>query len=783
MTPAETASSAFLQEVPAARGRQSRRARLVELPQAAAVDLDEAKLVVPVARPGSVQRTAIVNSLRVAGRCPVVTVLAPGGYGKTTLLAQWAGRDERPFAWVSVDASDDVTLLLRHVAAALSRVQAIDASLPGALGAPGRSVTSSIRRLASAFYSSERPVVLVLDHVERLQLRECLEAVAALADHVPDGSTLVVAGRSAPELPVARLRATGRLLELGVDELALSRREAKLLLREAGVEAAEGDASELIDRTEGWAAGLYLAALSLQDTKVRGDGEDLAGHDRFLADYFRSEYLAHLRPAEVRFLTRTSVLDRMSGPLCDAVLEGKDAARKLERLEKLNVFVVPLDRHRGWYRYHRLFRDLLRSELEQREPELVPALNGRAARWCEAHGSPDAAISYAGLARETATVARLVGASALAVYHGGRLAMIESWLSQFDDESGLARYPAVAVLGGWVHALRGRPAAAERWLCAAENGNIKRALPDGTTSLEPWLALLRAALCRDGPDQMLADAEAAVQGLAAESQWRPTALLLRGAALLLLGDVAAADASMARAVDAAESVGATEAEVVALSERSLLAQARGDLDDAKALGLAARALAEKSGLDDYPTVAIVLAASARTELRAGSWERARADLEQANRLRPQLTYALPWHSVQALLELARAHMTLLDRSEAQSLLRDADEILLRRPELGVLAEAAAKLRAETEKLLEAGDRRASTLTPAELRLLPLLATHLSFREIGERLYVSRNTVKTQAISVYRKLGVSSRSHAIERALELGLLDPPAVSPQEFTLTG
>jgi LuxR family maltose regulon positive regulatory protein len=566
-----------------------------------------------------------------------------------------------------------------------------------------------------------------------------------------------------------------------VDELALSRREAKLLLREAGVEAAEGDVSELIDRTEGWAAGLYLAALSLRD--VRGEAEELAGRDRFLADYFRSEYLAHLRPAEIRFLTRTSVLDSMSGPLCDAVLEGKGAARKLERLEKLNLFVVPLDRHRRWYRYHRLFRDLLRSELEQREPELVPALNGRAARWSEAHGSPDAAITYAGLARDTATVARLVGASALDVYHSGRLATIESWLKYFDDGSGLARYPALAVLGAWVHALRGRPAAAGRWLCAAENGNMKRALPDGTTSLEPWLALLRAALCREGPDQMLADAEAAVQGLADESQWRPTALLLRGAALLLLGGVAAADASMARAVDAAESVGATEAQVVALSERSLLAEARGDLGDAKALGLAARALVETSGLDDYPTVAIVLAASARTELRAGSWEKARADLEQANRLRPQLTYALPWHSVQALLELARAHMTLLDPSAAQSLLRDADDILLRRPELGVLAEAAAKLRAETEELLAAGDRRASTLTPAELRLLPLLATHLSFREIGERLYVSRNTVKTQAISVYRKLGVSSRSHAIERAGELGLLDPPAVSPQEFTLTG
>jgi LuxR family transcriptional regulator, maltose regulon positive regulatory protein len=784
MTPAGARSSAVLREPPAPRGQRTHRAQLIEWSQAFASDLDAARLLEPIGRPGSVTRTALVNRLRVAGTCPVVTLLAPAGYGKTTLLAQWASRDERPFAWVSVEASDDALLLLRHVAAALNRVQATDASLPEASGPRRRSARSALRRVASAFSSSQRPLVLVLDDVQLLRSQECVDAVAALVDHVPDGSTLVLAGRTVGELPIARLRAAGRLLELGVDELALSRREGELLLRHAGVEAPETHVSELIDRTEGWAAGLYLAAVSFQDSGARADGEGFAGDDRFVADYFRSEYLAHLRPSELRFLTRTSTLDRMSGPLCDAVLDGKGSARKLETLEKSNVFVVPLDRRCGWYRYHRLFRDLLQAELEHREPELGPALNRRAASWCEANGPPEEAISYASAAGDIDTVARLVGTHALPAYHSGRIATIESWLDHFpDDDRGLSRYPAVAVLGAWVHALRGRPAAAERWLRAAEAAKSKRALPDGSTSVTPWLALIRAAMCRSGAEQMVADAEVAVQEMPAESQWRPIALLVRGAALLLLGDDAGADRNMAEAVDAAESVGAMDSQVVALTERSLLAELRGDHADAKAFGLEARALVDACGLDHYPTIAIELAASARAELRAGSWERARADLERANRLRPELTHALPWYSVQTLLELARAHMTLLDLTEAKSLLSEVDGILRRRPDLGTLVAQADELRAESDAAVEARDGRASTLTPAELRLLPLLATHLSFREIGEHLYVSRNTVKTQAISVYRKLGVSSRSEALERAADLGLVEPPTVSLSEFILTG
>jgi LuxR family maltose regulon positive regulatory protein len=783
MTPAGARSSAAPRPPSARRGRSQGPSRIVEFPGVSVLDLDEAKLALPLPARDSVSRTALVNRLRVPGSYSVVTLLAPAGYGKTTLLAQWAAREKRSFGWVSLD-DDDPTLLLRYVATALARAQAIDSSVLDALLRARRSARAATRLLASALFSVGQPVALVLDDVQRLRSQECVDALSALVDHVPHGSTLVLSGRKAPALPLARLRAEGRVLELGVDELALTRREVLLLLRNAGVEPPEGDVSGIVDRTEGWAAGVYFAALALQDAGAEHGSEEFAGDDRFVADYLRSEYLSCLRRTEVRFLTRTSVLDRMSGPLCDAVVESKRSAQKLEALETSNLFLVPLDRHRGWYRYHRLFRDLLRAELAQREPELVPALNRRAASWYEANGSPEAAVDYARAAGDTETVARLVGELGLPVYHSGRVATLERWLDHFrDDDCRLARYPGVAVLGAWIHVLHGRQATAERYLHALEDGTAKRPLPDGSPSTGPWLALLRAAMCRNGPEQMHSEAEAAIRQLGPRSPWRPAALLLRGAAQLLLGHDDCADASMAEAIDVAESSGATETRVVALAERSLLAEARGDHADAKALGREARAAVDEGGLGDHPTSAIALAASARAELRTGSWEQARFDLERASRLRGLLAHVLPWLSLQTRLELARAQLALSDASGARVLLSEADEIRRRRPALGVLVEQAAELRAESDTLAATRAGPASPLTPAELRLLPLLATHLSFREIGERLYVSRNTVKTQAISVYRKLGVSSRSEAIERAADLGLGDRPAVSPPDFTLTG
>lgn len=748
--------------------RRPQASGLIEFPLAAALDVDEVRLRKPVVRPMSVSRTALVNRLRASGSQPVVTLFAPAGYGKTSVLVQWAERDSRPFAWVSVAVDDDARSLVATIAAAL--------------GLRGGSTSLAPRRLARAFFSVEQPIVLVLDEVEHLRSRECLDAVGGLMAHAPPGSTLVLAGRTRPDLPLARLRAAGQLFELNADDLALSRRESALLLREEGIDGSGEVEAELVERSEGWAAGLQLAALSLRDSGARDESSGFTGADRFVVEYLQSELLAHLRPAEIRFLTRTSVLETLSGPSCDAVLESKGSARRLSTLEKSGL-VVPLDRNRETYRYRRLFRDMLRAELGQREPGLVPALNRRAARWCEARGRLGDAVDHAAAAGDADRVARLLGVVALPVFQNGGAATVERWLAWFDDDRKLTRHPAVAVLGAWVHATRGRAEIAERWFKDAQGASPKGPMPDGSRGMRPWLALLRAASCRDGAERMLADAKVAVRELPVGSYWRPAAFLLRGAAYRLAGDLDRADANLAAAVDAATGIEASDVQVLALAERSLIAGARGDHASARSLAAEAGSLVVESGLRQYPTSALELAAAARAELRGGTWERARAHLDEAERLRPKLTYALPWCAVQARLELARAHMTLLEVADAKTLLDEAAEIIRRRPGLGVLEAEAEELRVECMEALNAQEGRASTLTPAELRLMPLLSSHLSFREIGEELFVSRNTVKTQAISVYRKLGVSSRSEAIARAAELGLVEARTATPSEFIPTG
>jgi LuxR family transcriptional regulator, maltose regulon positive regulatory protein len=749
------------------------RTRERRLRAAQPFELLDAKLAVPAVRPGTVMRPGLVNRLRAASSHRVVSIVAPAGYGKTTLLAQWAARDERAFAWVAIDDGDDAVALLRYVAAALETVEPIDARVHAALAAPGPSVWSrGLPRLASALKHMPAPVVVVLDGVHFARSGEAARAIATLVGHVPEGSTVVLAGRMLPELPVARLRADGVLLEVGADELALSRREAAQLLSAAQLELGEEELAELDERTEGWAAGLHLAALFLGNgSRRRRSSAEFSGADRFVADYFRFEYLSQLGAAEVRFLTRSSVLDTMCGPLCDTVVGSpEDSSARLEWLEGASLFVVPLDRRRARFRYHHLFRDALRAELERREPQLVPELNRRASAWCEANGEPEAARRYAAAAGDVDSLARLVTAHAFPAYTEGHAVDLESWLDGLGDLALLERYPAVAVVGSWTHALGGRPGDATRWLEAAEHASAEAGLPDDMRSTQPLIALLRAAFCRDGAEQMLADATTAAHGLEWNNRWRPTAVLLRGVAHRLLGQDDRAETLLAEAADIAATVGAVNARRLALAERSLLAGAAGDHVRARDLADEARSLLGGRERGVWATSAIEVAASARAELRVGRWQQARTEIAEAESLTPTLTHALPWCSVQASLELARAQMALLDTTAAAAFLDRAESILERRPALGVLSLHAKAVRVELRALREDNGRRQATLTAAELRLLPLLTTRLSFREIGEQLYVSRNTVKTQAIAVYRKLGVSSRNEAIDRAAELGLLD-------------
>ncbi len=731
-------------------------------------DVVEAKLAPPALRAETVQKSGLIDRICESEE-RVVSVVAPAGFGKTTLLAQLGERDERSFATVSLDERDnDPVVLLRYVAAALDRVEPIPVSVFEALSMPGRSLWSTcIPRVCAALSALSHRVVLVLDDLHFVSDPPCLDAVAALLNAVPERSCIVLSSREEPALPLARLRSQGRLLEVGVEDLRLNAEEAGALLRSAGVELDAPAIGELTERTEGWPAGLYLAALSLQ---AGGSGvSTFTGEDRFVADYLRLELLSRLTDEEVRFLTHTSVLERMCGGLCDAVLRRTDSAAVLESLERSNHLLVPLDRTRTWYRYHHLFQDLLRSELEQREPGLVPELNRRAMAWCQADGMLEPALHYAHAAGETDAVTRLFEELVLPTYYAGGVNTIETWLDWYDDEQ-RGRHPTVAVLGAWLYFLTGRAAAGERCQRAAQASPATPVLPDGSASIEPWLAALRAYTCANGVQGMLADAELALEQLGPEGWWRPSAQLAAGAAHAFLGDSERAGTALELAAAVAAAAGASEEGTLAFAELALLAIDANAWEQAANHAEQAVALAEAAKVDDYLTSGLAWVVRARVALHHGQTERARADVARVHRIRPLFNAGMAWISVHTGLELARVHLALKEPGVAGTVLSEAEAILRARPHLGTLNDLAHELRARIEATSTPSGEWALSLTAAELRLLPLLTTHLAFPQIGERLHLSRTTIKTQAISIYRKFGVSSRAEAIERAVQLGLLE-------------
>jgi LuxR family maltose regulon positive regulatory protein len=560
------------------------------------------------------------------------------------------------------------------------------------------------------------------------------------------------------------------LVEVDANDLTLDAEGARALLRGAGVDVSTTDADELVGSTEGWPAGLYLAALSLQaQGRSRVPSISFTGDDRFVSEYVRSELLARLPRERVRFLTRTSVLQRLCGPLCDAVTGGKGSASVLDALEQSNLLITPLDRRQEWYRYHRMFRDVLQSELMRREPAVVVDLHRRAADWYEANGLLEDAMEHARSAGDAELVAGLFERQIFPLNRSGRLSTLERWLGYLGVET-VARHPSVAVAAAWIAALAGEALAAERWADLALGAKGDWIPSDGSATSTSALAMMRALATRGGPEAMLEDAKVALREEGDSSPWRPAALCLAGIASVTLGDLSAADRHFAEAAGLSVEVGAVPAASLALAERSLIATSRGDREGARAHAERAEEVVRSGHLQEYATSVPTFAAMARVALRAGERARVREALTHAQRVRPSLTYAIPALAVQIRLELARVHLAISDVAGARTLLREIDEILERRPDLGVLGLRVAEFRARLGSLRMKGSVGPSTLTAAELRLLTLLPTHLSFREIGARLFVSPNTVKTQAISIYRKLGVSSRSGAVEAARAVGLLE-------------
>src|SRR5215831_16404936 len=738
-----------------------------------AFDLLKSKLRRPRPRSGTVYRSALIERLQREDSRPVVSVVAPPGYGKTTVLAQWAERDDRAFAWVSVDEGDnDPKVLLSYVAEALDAIEPVGGRVFAALASPGSSVPGSVvPRLGSALAAMTGPVVLVLDDVHLLRNRQCQAALSVLADHVADGSRLVLAGRAEPPVRTARLRAEGRVLEIGRADLSLSREEAARLLLEAKVVLGHDEVAELHERTEGWAAGLYLAALALREGgSVGGTAVSFAGDDQLVSDYVESEFLARIPRRQRVFLTRTAVLERMCAPLCEAVLELPGSAATLAGLARSNLLLVPLDRRGKWYRYHHLFRDMLLAELERLEPGLMPVLRRRAAGWWLQDGLPEEALEYFMAAGDVGGAALLVEQLAMPAYHQGRRTTVQRWLEWLEHRDGAEGHPMVAVHAAMIFAMTGRPAEAERWAQVAGRWLDADAGRRADPAAGAWAALLQAILCQGGIGRMRADADEAARRFAAEDILAPGPALYQGLARVLAGDPDSGDAYLADAVRIAEKTAVPNVMAVALCERALVALAGDQWDRAEAFARQARAVVRRAGIGESLATPLICVVRARTALHRGDAPAVRQHLVHAQRLRVLLTYALPHLAVQARIELTRVHLALADLAAARTLMREIDGLLRLRPGLGTLDDEAEALRAQLAKTRGSGIPGASVLTAAELHLLPLLPTHLPVAEIAAELFLSPHTIKSQMNSIYRKLDATTRDQAVTRARELGLLE-------------
>jgi LuxR family maltose regulon positive regulatory protein len=690
---------------------------------------------------GLVARARLVRRLMGVRDVPVVLLVAPAGYGKTTTLLEWAQHDERPFAWVALGPSDDDADHLR----------------------------ASLARAIDPLTSRDRDFVLVLDDVQHLTSKAALDVLAGLVDHPPAGAHVALASRCEPPLALGRMRAHREVFELTSRDFIMTRGEAGALLELAGVSLAATDVDTLVRQTEGWPAGLYLAAVSLRDQPDPPAAvARFGGDDRIVSDYVTDALLAGLPAEQIAFLQRTSVLDRLSGPLCDAVLAQSGSGPILRDLARANALVVRLDRSDEWYRYHGLLAEMLRAELRRDDPHLEGELHRRASRWHAEHDDVDAAIRHAAAAGDPRLAGDLLWTHAFRYIPQGHNATVHRWLGHFTDEQ-RAAHASLALVTAHAHLADGDRDHAEHWTAAAARALDRARARRSAPAIEAGVTAMRAAIARDGVQRMRADAARAYVLAADDSPSRSMDRLLEGTACHLLGMRERASALLGegsrRGVVAAPSVNA-----LCLAQLALLAMEREDWAHATELATRARSQLDRFGLGAYPTMSLVLAVAALTQAQRGRLQSAKDDCAEAARLLDEMDDFAPWYVAEVRIVLARVALRLSDVVGARALIEGAGLAVRATPDAPVLAQWLEDASAQVEAYSSCAVDAPASLTTAELRILSLLPTHLSFREMGTRLYVSPNTVKTQAQAVYRKLDASSRSEAVARAGVLGLLE-------------
>jgi ATP/maltotriose-dependent transcriptional regulator MalT len=728
-------------------------------------------------RPEQIVRRGLLDLLHDGLDRKISIISAPAGYGKTTLLAHWLQVEEAdlPFAWVSLDEQDDDPIRLwRHVVEALLQVvpdEDFGADVLVEMSATGQAfVETTLPTLINELAESPHRVVLVLDDYQYVSAGYAHESVAFFVEHLPEDVHLVISSRSDPMLPLGRLRATGEMNEIRTEELAFSEEEADCLLNERMNQGiGPDDLSLLLERTEGWPAGIYLASLSLQNREDKHAFiESFGGSHRYVVGFLGEEVLSGLGEEMRQFLLETSILRTMTGPLCDAVTGREDSAMLLRELARSNLFVVSLDEQGEWYRYHRLFSELLLYELRSSQPDLVPTLRRRASEWLEGAGYIDAAIRQVIAAEDFEPVGLVIARHWYGYAVTGHSATVERWLESL-PEGTIAQDAALCLVEAWICALGGRREECEEYLALAEGVPREGPLPDGTASVESGVATLRAIFGLGGVKDM-AEAARRADALGLD-RTSPQASLVKaglGFSWYFSGNVVQARTALEEALQLTDG-GHPILRLSMLCCLSFVTGDEGHPEEAESLAREASSLVDRFRLQRIPQATLVPIALGRALARRGKLEEAHEELESAYSARRKLPGLSPWPTLVGLLALAQVKGARGDRAGARAVLAEARTILQDNPDAGIFPELVERQERRLRTCRPRDGQLDGELTERELDVLRLLPGELSTRQMAESLYVAPSTVRTQIKSIYRKLGVSSRGAAVEEARGQGLL--------------
>ena len=735
----------------------------------------ETKFSRPPVRSEHVRRTDLLAVLRAGGRRKLTLVAAPPGFGKSTLLAAWAATDDAPdVAWLSLDESDnDPARFFTYVAAALNRVEPeVGSRALAAIRDPGAGLIDVVLpQFLNDVAGIDREVVLVIEDYHVIGNHEVHEALAYVVERSSPRLRVILSTREDPPLPLARLRARGELAEIRARDLRFSEDEATAFLVDAlGLGLTAADVARLQDRTEGWPAALYLAALSLGD---RPDAsvliEQFAGDDRYVVDYLTTEVLARQPPVVREFLLRTSMLSRLSGPLCDAVTGRDGSAALLADLERSNLLLIPLDGRREWYRYHHLLGDLLRHELETTDRAALPELHRRAAAWYRDAGMIVDAAGHAIAGGDLDLVAELVGRHYGLFVDQGQLATVMGWLSAVPDISVRDDW-LLGFAGAVVYAHAGRFDEAEHWLELAQRApQVARNGQDPAGPLAAVAGYLR--LLRGDIGGTVDHARRALATGPNDPVWALAPQMVLAPALWWAGEPAEARRVLEAVTRTGQAAGIPAATVYALGNRAAIALDEQDEAAAETLATEAIELMQRSGLEDHPWAGMAHIVYGTLRGRRREHTVAAEEIERGLALGERLG---AWQLIVcACLALAEVRHRQNEPVTARRLLTRVRAMLGSLPDPGdgfdrlERTEKALRLRAPRDH--GASSAPYWELSQRELDVLRLLPSQLSQREMAAELFVSFNTVRTHTRVIFSKLGVTSRAEAVARARELGLL--------------